>query len=157
MTIERKKLPEHNYIYVDRDANMMDGGAIAAAMGSGFAAIWNFREENGITALSQPTTLYIEMPSGPQMAFRAAIFVSAEDAAKAAGEVKADKIRAGDAYTSIHVGPYASLNVSHKALWDKMDADGAVKTMPVWEIYIDDPTTVDEDKLRTEIYRAIDA
>ena len=54
-----------------------------------------------------------------------------------------------------HVGPYSNLNQSHGALWKYMETEGIPGAMPVWEIYIDDPDGTDEDKLRTEIYRAI--
>ncbi|MHA7873500.1 MAG: GyrI-like domain-containing protein, partial [Hyphococcus sp.] len=54
-----------------------------------------------------------------------------------------------------HVGPYAALNQSHRALWDYGDNEGFNNAMPVWEIYVDDPAATPEAELRTEIYRAL--
>lgn len=154
MDIQRKTLPDQHYLYVDREAGFT-GNEIADAMGSGFSEVFGFIQKNGLECKGMPVSMYLEMPDGPRMAFRCCMFVSADDAQKAAGNVNADVIPAGDVVTALHVGPYANLNVSHKALWDHCDAHGLEKGMPVWEHYIDDPTTVDEDKLRTEIFRRL--
>ncbi|MBT8473524.1 MAG: GyrI-like domain-containing protein [Marinicaulis sp.] len=148
----RKTIPEQHYIYVDREASFT---AIAEAMASGFGAVFGFTQEKRISPLTMPSSIYMEMPSSDAMKFRAAVFVSAEDAAKAEGDVKSAAMAAGDVVMTTHVGPYASLNQSHKALWDHCDAEGLPKAMPVWEIYVDDPEKTPEGELRTEIYRSL--
>lgn len=155
MDITRKTLPDQHYLYVDREASFTEANAIADAMASGFGEIFGFTQANGITPLTMPSSIYIEMPSGDKMAFRALVFVSAEDAGAASGNIKADVIPAGDVLTATHVGPYANMNQSHKALWDYADAQGLAKGMPVWEIYVDDPTTKPEAEVRTEIFRKL--
>ncbi|MGB3627134.1 MAG: GyrI-like domain-containing protein [Henriciella sp.] len=153
MNIEKKTLPEQHYIYVDRESPM--GPEIAEAMGSGFGEVFGFVAQAGITPLSMPMTLYTAMPSGSTMTFRAGVIVSAEDAAKASGNVKAATIPAGEAVTATHVGPYTNMNVTHQSLWAHCDEKGYTKAMPVWEVYVDDPGEVPEAELRTEIYRAV--
>lgn len=153
MNIEKKTLGEQHYIFVDRECTY-EPQAIAEAMGSGFGEVFGFVGEHGITPLSGPMSLYPEMPT-EKLRFRAGVLVSAEDAARAEGNVQGGQIPAGDAMTATHVGPYSSLNQSHKALWDHADAEGFVKAMPIWEIYLDDPHETDEQELRTEIFRAI--
>lgn len=153
MAIERKALPEQHYLYVDR-VSSLSGPEIAAAMGSGFGEVFGFVQGKGIKPLSMPMSVYVEMPAGGQMTFRTGVFVAADDAKRAEGAVKSATMPAGDVYTTTHVGPYANLNQTHKALWDHMDAQGASKAMPVWEVYIDDPQSTPEAQLRTEIYRA---
>lgn len=155
MQLERKTLPEQHYLYVDRKAGFT-GTEIADAMASGFGEVFVFIQSQGIQARGMPMSLYMEMPDGDQMAFRCGMMVSAEDAQKASGSVLAGVIPAGDVVTGVHVGSYANLNVSHKALWDYCDEHGFTKTMPVWEHYVDDPTTVAEDAIRTEIYRRVE-
>lgn len=155
MDIKRISLPEQHYLYVDRDAAFATPGAIAEAMASGFGAVFAFARAKGISPLTMPSSIYIEMPAGDVMKFRAAFFVSAEDATKAEGDIKAAIMPAGDALTATHVGGYASLNLTHRAIWDHMDANGLAKGMPVWEIYVDDPTTVAEADCRTDLYRRI--
>ncbi len=102
-----------------------------------------------------PVSVYIEMPANNAMSFRAGVFVSADDARRAEGAVKSDVMPAGEVFTTTHVGPYASLNQTHRALWDHMEKQGVAKAMPVWEVYIDDPGNTPEAQLRTEIYRAV--
>jgi effector-binding domain-containing protein len=53
--------------------------------------------------------------------------------------VKAAALPAGEALAATHVGPYANLNQSHKALWGHAEKPGLEKATPVWEIYVDDP------------------
>jgi len=157
MNFIRKSLPEQHYIYVDREAPFSEPGAIGKAMASGFGAIYNFFTVKGITPVSAPSSIYMEMPSGDTMHFRAGIFVTADDAKKAEGDVKSATMSAGEVVTGTHVGPYANLNQSHKALWDYFEEHGLEKAMPVWEIYIDDPDSTPEADLRTEVYRSIGA
>ncbi|WP_425408570.1 GyrI-like domain-containing protein [Hyphococcus sp.] len=156
MEFTHKTLPEQHYLYVDRET-AMDAQSIGAAMGSGFGEVFGFTQGKNIAPLTMPSSIYLEMPAGDKMKFRAAVFVSADDAAKAEGNVKADVLAAGEAVTGTHVGPYASLNQSHKALWDYVEKNNLGKAMPVWEIYVDDPQKTPETELRTEIYRAIGA
>lgn len=157
MDITRKTLPAQHYIYVDREAAYAEPGAIADAMASGFGAVFAFKEQNAIAPLSMPTSIYVAMPEGEIMAFRAGFFVSEADAGKAAGDVQAGVIAAGDVVAATHVGPYAALSQSHQALWKYVEDNALTAAMPVWEIYVDDPTTTPEDTLRTEIYRAVGA
>lgn len=155
MEITRKTLPEQHYLYADREVDLQNPAAIGAAMGSAFAEVFAFAASNGITPLSMPISLYVDMPEGTTMRFRGGVFVSANDAAKHGGAVQAGTIPAGDVLTTTHVGPYASLNVSHRAVWDRMSELDLPKAMPVWEVYVDDPTQVSESDCRTEIFRAI--
>ena len=155
MDLQRKTLPEQHYLYVDREAGFT-GTEIADAMTTGFGEVFTFLQSQGIECKSMPMSLYLEMPNGPKMAFRCAMMVSEQDTQKASGNIKVGVIPAGDVVTGVHVGAYANLNVSHKALWDYCDEHGYTKTMPVWEHYIDDPTTVAEDAVRTEIFRCVE-
>lgn len=156
MDITRKTLPDQHYLYVERETTM-EGNAIAEAMGSGFGEVFGFVQSNAITPQSMPSSIYLEMPADGKMKFRSAVFVSAEDAARASGNIKADIIPAGEVATATHVGPYQNLNQSHKALWDYVEAEGLPKAMPVWEIYVDDPAATAPEELRTEIFRAVNA
>lgn len=155
MSIERKTLPDQHYIYVDREASYA-GSEIADAMASGFAAVFTALETAQIKALSMPMSVYTAMPSGDKVAFRAGVFVSGEDAGQIAGDVKSDTIAAGDVLTTTHVGAYATMHESHKALWDHLSAAGMSPGFPIWEIYVDDPSQTAESDVRTEIYHAID-
>ena len=154
MSIQRTTLPEQHYVYVEREASY-DGAEIAEAMGSGFGEVFMFTEQSGIERLSMPAAIYMDMPAGDKMAFRTAIFISAEDATRATGNIKAATMPAGDVMTTTHTGSYATMNQSHQALWQHMESNAIPAAMPVWEVYVDDPTTKPEGEVRTEIYRKI--
>ena len=123
-------------------------------MGSAFGEVFGFLGQNGITPLSQPMSVYMEMDPSI-LRFRGAVLVSAQDAARASGSIKAATLPKGPAMKAVHVGPYAQIGDSHKALWAHMEGAGLKPQMPVWEIYVDDPGEVAEAELRTEIFRAI--
>ncbi len=155
MDITRKSLPEQHYLYVDREASFTEPGAIAGAMQSGFGEVFGFTQGAGIQPLTMPSSIYVEMPSGDKMSFRAAVFVTPEDAAKAEGNVLAGVIPACDVLAATHTGAYATMHETHKAMWDHAEKEGLAKTMPAWEIYVDDPTTKPEAEVRTEIFHLI--
>ncbi len=154
MAVERRKFENQTYIYVTGKAPMLDGAAIAKAMGDAFGQAFGFIQQAGITPLSAPISVYTKMP-GAKVKFRCGFFVSPEDAKKAEGDISAGQISAGDALHSLHTGPYAELNKTHGAIWGYAKANGLSSSMPVWEIYIDDPETTPPEKLRTEVYHSI--
>ncbi len=152
MDFTQKDLPEQPYIYVDRECPY--GPEIADAMGSAFGEVFGFVQEKGITPRSMPMSIYLGMD--PKiLRFRGAVAVSPEDAAKATGAIKSDTLPGGTTMTGVHVGNYDTMNVTHQAMWAHMETEGIKGTMPVWEVYVDDPGMVEADKLRTEIYCAI--
>ena len=152
MEFKRVTLEEQHYIYVDRECPY--GPEIADAMGSAFGKVFGFVGQNGIQPLAMPMSVYLGMD--PEiLRFRGGVIVSAEDAAKASGNIKTDVLPAGDAMTTTHVGSYNNMNQTHGAMWKHMEAEGIPGAMPVWEIYVDDPGEVAEENVRTEIFRAI--
>lgn len=152
MAFTRKTLPAQHYIYVDRECPY--GPEIAEAMGSAFMEVFRFVGEAGVSPLSMPMSVYLGMDPSI-LRFRGGVIVSAEDAAKATGTIKADTLPGGDVMTTTHVGSYDTMNQTHQALWQHMEAEGIPGAMPVWEIYADDPGDTPEAELRTDIFRAI--
>lgn len=151
MEFTRTNLPEQHYIYVDRECAY--GPEIAQAMGSAFGEVFGAIGPLGITPLSMPISVYTGMD--PKiLRFRGGVIVSAEDAAKVSGPIRSDVLPT-DVVTATHVGPYDTLNVTHEALWSHMEQQGIPATMPVWEVYVDDPDKVSPDAIRTEVYRAV--
>ncbi|WP_044006443.1 GyrI-like domain-containing protein [Jannaschia sp. CCS1] len=152
MEFTRKTLPAQPYIYVERECAY--GPEIADAMGSAFGEIFAFVGQSGITPLSMPMSVYTGMD--PKiLRFRGGVIVSTDDAAKAEGAIKSDALPAGDVMHVIHKGPYDTMNLTHKALWEHLEAQGTPGTMPTWEIYTDDPGDTAPEDLRTEIFCTI--
>lgn len=151
MDFIRKTLDATHYIYVPRQCPYPE---IAQAMESGFKEVFGFVGSARIRPLSMPMSLYPAMPS-EEVAFHAGVMVSAEDAAKAEGTIKAAELPAGEVMMATHVGPYDRMHETHQALWAHMETAGIPAAMPVWEVYVDDPGDTAPKALRTEIYRAI--
>ena len=153
MEFSRKTFDAQPYLYVAREC-AFDGPEIAKAMASGFADVFGFVAQHNITPLSMPMTAYLGMDP-KLLRFRSGVMVSAEDASKAAAPVNSATLPAGDAMHATHKGAYTTLNQTHKAMWAHMEAHNITATMPIWEIYADDPEKVAEANLKTEIYCAI--
>lgn len=154
MEITRKTLPAQTYLYVER-APKFSPEEISNAMGTGFGEVYGFLSQNNIAPASMPMSLYAEMPSGDTMPFRAGFLINSEDAPKASGNIKVGVIPGCDVMMATHIGSYANLNQTHKAMWDETEKAGLSKQMPVWEIYVDDPTTVAPEACRTEVFHAV--
>ncbi len=154
MEIKRKTLPAQTYLYVER-APKFSPEEISNAMATGFGEVYTFLGQNNIAPASMPMSLYADMPTGDTMPFRAGFLIHSEDASKAIGNIKVGVIPVCDVMMATHIGSYANLNQTHKDIWDATEKEGLTKTMPVWEIYVDDPTTVAPETCRTEVYHAV--
>ena len=152
MEFNRITIDAQHYIYVERECDY--GPEIAEAMGSAFAEVFGFLGANSITPLSMPMSVYPGMDP-EKLRFRGGVIVSAEDAAKASGNIMADTLPSGDVMTTTHVGSYNNMNLTHGAMWKYMEENNIPGDMPVWEIYVDDPGQVPEEEVRTDIYRPI--
>ena len=138
------------YLYQERTCSM-DPQDISAAMGEVFQNVWAFIAEKKITPAGGPLSVYSTYD--PQkMTFRSGFAVSADDAAKADGAVKAGTLPAGEVLHFTHVGPYAKLRDSYGEMMKYLEEKNLTVGAPTWEIYVDDPQTTPEEKLRTEIY-----
>jgi effector-binding domain-containing protein len=72
------------------------------------------------------------------------------------GDVTAGETAGGEALTTLHLGPYATLGQT----WEKVFAHAAAIKRPVskssWEAYLNTPADVPPSELRTEIFVPID-
>ena len=142
---------EQPYLYNARSCSM-DPSDISKNMGLAFQAVGDLIARKGITSATKPLSVYYGYD--PKiMTFRAGFLVSAEDAEKAEGDVKADVLPSGKVLNYIHKGPYAKLRVSYDAAMKYIDENGMTIGEPTWEIYLNEPDDVEtEDELKTDIY-----
>lgn len=67
-------------------------------------------------------------------------------------EYKKGETYAGKVLKTIHVGPYTSLKPTYDAMIAYIEANGYENNGNSWEEYIDDPTEVAPEELKTIIY-----
>lgn len=72
--------------------------------------------------------------------------------AESAGRVKVGTIPAGMVIKGIHYGDYAASEGLHNAIYDYIEASEYQMSGSPWEVYANDPTTVDSAAVETHIY-----
>lgn len=141
---------ERPYIYVDRHCAMAPA-EIGNAMETAFAEIFTFMQQEGVEPVEGPLSVYYTY-NPDTVDFRAGMFVSAEDAKKASGSIKADLTPGGQVVQFSHIGPYAKLGESYDALTDWLETEGLTLGAPTWEVYMNDMDTTPPEDLRTDIF-----
>jgi effector-binding domain-containing protein len=144
------EVEETSYLYNERSCSM-DPSDISQNMGVAFQNVLDFITKNDIVAVGKPLSVYYTYDE-TVMTFQAGFLVSAEDASKAEGEVKTGVLPAGKVLNFIHRGPYAKLRVSYGEMMRYLEEKGLAVGVPTWEVYLNEPDKVPEEKLETDIY-----
>lgn len=147
------EVSEESYVYADCQC-AMDPDAISQTIGKAFEDVMGFIKSHGLALTGPALSVYYTFDP-ETVTFRAGFFVSAEDAKKAQGEIKAGLTPAGRVVNFVHTGPYTTLGESYQAMMGWMQQQGLELGAPTWEVYIDDPDSVPQDKLRTDIFVAL--
>jgi effector-binding domain-containing protein/uncharacterized protein YndB with AHSA1/START domain len=104
-----------------------------------------------VSSAGMPLAIYYAY-SPEKVVLEAAIPYSGE--ASAEGRIMVGEIPAGKAVKGVHLGDYNASEKMHYAIIDYGKASGMVLG-DCWEVYANDPTTVDSAEVRTEIYYPI--
>ena len=105
---------EQPYVFAERTCPMVPA-AISEEMGKAYGDVMGFIQANGLTLTGPALSVYYTYDPNT-VTFRAGFFVSAEDAAKASGDIKADVTPAGRVVAFTHAGPYEKLSESYDKL-----------------------------------------
>ena len=144
--ITKKTINEVPFLYMRKQAKAED---ISEALGSAFVPIFQHATANGIPFAGPPTARYVSFGPGLVTA-EAGMPVAA--AAEASGEILAGSLVGGEVVSTIHKGPYDSLNLGHEAIQTWMMQNGLEAGGPPWEVYLTDPGEVpDPAEWLTEI------
>lgn len=144
------RVEPQTYLYVEGSATM-DPTAISHAMGEAFEQVMEFMERHGIASDGPPLAVYYGH-SPTEIAFRAGMIVAEADARAATGDVKSGTTPGGEVLHFTHTGSYATLRDSYGYMMEHVAARGLTLGAPTWEVYVDDPETTPEHRLRTEVY-----
>lgn len=146
-TIEVEPQP---MLHVTRSTGMTPD-EIGGVMGEAFGALGAFFGRTGITPAGPPLAIYRDW-NGATMTVDVGFPVAAADFARADGDVKSGLTPSGRAITTLHQGPYDGLRKTYEALENHLKEAGLPPPPLSWEVYLNDPDTVEPAKLMTQVY-----
>jgi effector-binding domain-containing protein len=116
--------------------------------------VFGWASQNDISPASAPMAVWCGMDMESGIAdTHAGCFV--EDAVEGEGEITAGMTAGGDVLALVHRGGYDTMGQSWMRVFEHAKELGR-RPGAGWEIYVDDPTTVDASELRTEIYLPVE-
>ena len=143
--IELKDLPVQLALTVRKRVTMT---TIAPAMGEAFGAIMAHVEAGSSQFAGPPFCLYPEPPGDD---FAIVLCVPVAPGAKAGEGVELEEIPGGTVAATLHKGPYSSMEETYRAMEVWMTANGRRPAGPPREVYLNDPMSVPESELLTEV------
>jgi effector-binding domain-containing protein len=121
---------------------------IAQAMGEAFGAISAHVEAGGAQYAGPPFAIY---PDEMADEFDAVICMPVAPGATGGAGVALEEIPGGRAATTVHAGPYPEVCKAYDALQKWMTDNGCHPGGPPREIYLNEPGTVPDAELLTEV------
>jgi effector-binding domain-containing protein len=128
--------------------------AVGAALHGALPEVFSHLQANGIAPAGPPFARY-HGGAGDTLDLEVGIPVPPGATVPETDEVKARTLPGGEAVTTIHTGPYDELPEALRALAEWKVANGRVAGGLYWESYLDDPSTVPRDQVRTELFEPL--
>ncbi len=122
---------------------------LAETMGPIYGEIMGAVQSTGGAPAGMPFARYHDMQAN-EVDLECGIPVAS--AVETSGRVAASELPGGRVVTVTHVGPYDQLKGTWDGIMAWVQSEGLTLNGAPWEVYVDDPTTVDPSTLRTEIY-----
>lgn len=149
--IELTQQSPRHFVGIRRKVHISE---LATFFGEVLPKVMSWVHRNDISPASAPMAVWCEMDMESGIAdTHAGCFV--EGAVEGEGEISAGETAGGDVLKLVHRGGYDTMGQSWMRVFEHAKELGR-QTGVGWEIYIDDPTTVDADALRTEIYLPVE-
>ncbi|MGI9222383.1 MAG: SRPBCC family protein [Woeseiaceae bacterium] len=137
-------------------SSLPDPASTADALGKAYFRILNFIDANALQEGGAPM-LISKSFDGNEMQFDAAIPIRGmtDETPTDASGVKIGKTYEGPAVRVRHRGPYRSLVQTHRKITAYLAAHGIDRNGNSWESFINDPTTVAESDILTDVFYPI--
>ena len=134
-------------------SSQRDPAAMASAMGAAYFEVLKFIDAHELQEAGAPLSI-IRSFDGSKMRFDAAIPVGNIDdgTPRDADGVRLGKTYAGRVIRVVHQGSYRELSQTQRKLAAYLAAYGIERNGDIWESYVNDPTSVPESEILTEIY-----
>jgi AraC family transcriptional regulator len=124
--------------------------AVGAALHGALPEVFSHLEAHGIEMAGPPFARY-HGGEGDTFDVEVGIPVPAGATVPETDDIKARELPGGEAVTTVNTGSYDTLPEALRALAEWKVANGRVAGGPYWESYLDDPSTVPADQVRTEL------
>lgn len=145
-----QEAPRH-FVGIRREVHISE---LAAFFGEVLPKVMNWVQSNGISPASAPMAVWCEMNMESGVAdTHAGCFVDSQVGGD--GEISVGKTQGGDVLKLVHRGGYDTMGQSWGRVFQHAKELGR-QPGAGWEIYVDDPRSVETDELRTEIYLPVE-
>ena len=146
ITVEEVDLPPQISLLLRRTVPIQE---IGKNLGEMYAQIMAVAATGGAQMAGPPFAIYYSYSANGTTDFAASIPI--DKAIEGSNEVKFAKRQEGKMLSTIFIGPYENLQQVYQDLETYMDIMGYQRNGPPMEIYLDDPTTVAPEEVRTQI------
>ena len=126
--------------------------AVGAALHGSLPDIFSHLESSGVPMVGAPFARYHPGSDGA-IDLEAGIPVDGDF--PETDTIRRRTLPAGEAIVTIHVGSYERLGDAVAALEAWRADHGRAASGPYWEVYVDDPSTVPADEVRTELFEPL--
>ena len=123
-------------------------GELPDFFGRAYGAVMEALSAQGVSPTGPPFGFYPSQP-GEVVEVHAGFPVAGP--VETSGEVVAMELPAGRVVTTVHVGPYDTLDSTYTELQSWMTEQRIKPAAQMWEIYVSDPAVEPPDQWRTEI------
>lgn len=134
-------------------SSQRDPAAVATAMGAAYFEVLKFIDAHDLQEAGAPLSIMRSF-DGSKMRFDAAIPVAgvADDTPREADGVRLGQTYAGRVIRVLHKGSYRGLSQTQRKIAAYLAAYGIERNGDGWESYVNDPASVPEPEILTEIY-----
>lgn len=144
--ISKKQIDETPYLYMRSQSKPEE---ISTALASMLVPVFNYATAQGIPFAGYPTARYVSFGPG-LITIEAGMPIAGP--AEGTDEIMSGSLVGGDVASTIHKGPYDTLNLGHEAIQQWMIENNETANGAPWEVYITDPGEVpDPAEWLTEI------
>lgn len=140
-------------LYVEEEVSALNPDSVKTKMGDAFGEIMALMSVARLDMVGVPLAITTEFSmENMYWKFNAAIPTTYPEDLKVSGRVKTGMSYAGKAVKGVHLGDYSQSMATYNAIEKYIKDNGLEFNGNPWEEYVDDPTEVKTEDLKTNIY-----
>jgi effector-binding domain-containing protein len=122
---------------------------IGERLGEVLPKVFRYAVENGANPDGPPYTRYLEMG---EESWRVEAGVPVAAPAEGTDDIESTSLPGGSVLTAVHRGSYDDIGAAYEAMSQWLEDNPWEASGHPWDSYVDDPTEVEPDEVRTLIY-----